>query len=326
MAAPSAPPDNSSRSPKRSPRRWPSTRPTNIAPAKMPGAAPPSAGPAPRLPSMCSALQFWTASSTRKAAAQRAARKASAPVPAHDRRASVRRGSGRPACHARRADRAQRDSRGEKRDAAQDGGRWRAELPRKAGRDRRNEHGQREHGVRSEHQPCATLGLDVADRGVHRHVERPRARANEEQGRRENEGSAGKDRPEHRHGEEDAADGQHPPPEAAPQAAGEQHRRDRADAGEQEGDAELAVSGADLCLHVGNERRPRSPERAERRETGKRPPRGAAHHGRPGHIRKTPNFVSGIGALRAAEIASARTSRVCAGSITPSSHSRAVEW
>ena len=47
--------------------------------------------------------------------------------------------------------------------------------------------------------------------------------------------------------------------------------------------------------------------------------------GRVGYIRKTPNFVSAIGALSDAEMASASTSRVWAGSMTPSSHSRAVE-
>ena len=43
-----------------------------------------------------------------------------------------------------------------------------------------------------------------------------------------------------------------------------------------------------------------------------------------GHIRKTPKCVSGIGALRAAARPSARTRRVSSGSMTPSSHSRAV--
>jgi hypothetical protein len=42
------------------------------------------------------------------------------------------------------------------------------------------------------------------------------------------------------------------------------------------------------------------------------------------HIRKTPNFTSGIGAFRLADSASASTRRVSAGSITPSSHSRAL--
>jgi hypothetical protein len=43
------------------------------------------------------------------------------------------------------------------------------------------------------------------------------------------------------------------------------------------------------------------------------------------YIRKTPNVGGGIGALNAAESASASTVRVCAGSRMPSSHSRAVE-
>ena len=43
------------------------------------------------------------------------------------------------------------------------------------------------------------------------------------------------------------------------------------------------------------------------------------------YIRNTPNFISGIGASRLAARASASTVRVCAGSITPSSHNRAVE-
>lgn len=42
------------------------------------------------------------------------------------------------------------------------------------------------------------------------------------------------------------------------------------------------------------------------------------------HIRNTPNRVSGIGALRAAEKASASTRRVSCGVMMPSSHSRAV--
>ena len=46
-------------------------------------------------------------------------------------------------------------------------------------------------------------------------------------------------------------------------------------------------------------------------------------HGRP-YILNTPNRVGGIGRLSEAEIASARTRRVSAGSITPSSHSRAL--
>ena len=44
----------------------------------------------------------------------------------------------------------------------------------------------------------------------------------------------------------------------------------------------------------------------------------------PPHIRKTPNRVSGIGACSAASIPIVRTLRVSSGSMTPSSHSRAV--
>ena len=43
------------------------------------------------------------------------------------------------------------------------------------------------------------------------------------------------------------------------------------------------------------------------------------------YILKTPNLGGRIGALNAAESASASTVRVCAGSRMPSSHSRAVE-
>ncbi len=43
------------------------------------------------------------------------------------------------------------------------------------------------------------------------------------------------------------------------------------------------------------------------------------------YIRKTPKRVSPISALRAALIPMASTRRVSSGSITPSSHSRAVE-
>ena len=42
------------------------------------------------------------------------------------------------------------------------------------------------------------------------------------------------------------------------------------------------------------------------------------------HIRNTPNFVSGIGALSVAEKHSASTRRVSAGAMMPSSQSRAV--
>ena len=47
-------------------------------------------------------------------------------------------------------------------------------------------------------------------------------------------------------------------------------------------------------------------------------------HRHPAHMRNTPNFASGIGAFRLALMASASTRRVSAGSITPSSHSRAL--
>jgi len=43
-----------------------------------------------------------------------------------------------------------------------------------------------------------------------------------------------------------------------------------------------------------------------------------------GHILKMPKFASGIGAFRLADMASAKTWRVCAGSMTPSSHNRAL--
>ena len=42
------------------------------------------------------------------------------------------------------------------------------------------------------------------------------------------------------------------------------------------------------------------------------------------YIRNTPNLVSSIGALSAADKAKPTTSRVCAGSIMPSSHKRAL--
>ena len=44
----------------------------------------------------------------------------------------------------------------------------------------------------------------------------------------------------------------------------------------------------------------------------------------PSYMRKMPNFVSSMGALRVAARPSASTRRVSAGSITPSSHRRAV--
>ena len=45
---------------------------------------------------------------------------------------------------------------------------------------------------------------------------------------------------------------------------------------------------------------------------------------RSGYIRNTPQLVSGIGALRAAENESASTRRVSCGAMMPSSQSRAV--
>ena len=50
-----------------------------------------------------------------------------------------------------------------------------------------------------------------------------------------------------------------------------------------------------------------------------------AHVAARAHILNTPNLVSGTGAFSAAESDSASTSRVCAGSMMPSSHSRADE-
>ena len=52
---------------------------------------------------------------------------------------------------------------------------------------------------------------------------------------------------------------------------------------------------------------------------GARLPQGARY------MRNTPKLVGSMGALSVADSASASTSRVCAGSITPSSHSRALE-
>ena len=53
------------------------------------------------------------------------------------------------------------------------------------------------------------------------------------------------------------------------------------------------------------------------------PARSAA--GGTDYMRNTPKRVGSIGAFNAADSASPSTSRVCAGSITPSSHSRALE-
>ena len=55
---------------------------------------------------------------------------------------------------------------------------------------------------------------------------------------------------------------------------------------------------------------------------GKGKPR--LHPPRPIYMRNTPNRVASIGALSAAEKASASTRRVSPGAMTPSSHSRAV--
>src|SRR5690606_25675581 len=56
---------------------------------------------------------------------------------------------------------------------------------------------------------------------------------------------------------------------------------------------------------------------------GSQPPRLSG--GCSNHILNTPNRVGTIGAFSAADIASPNTSRVCTGSITPSSHNRALE-
>src|SRR5690606_40768737 len=50
-----------------------------------------------------------------------------------------------------------------------------------------------------------------------------------------------------------------------------------------------------------------------------------SHGGLACYMRNTPKRVGSMGALRLADNASASTSRVCAGSMTPSSHSRALE-
>ena len=50
----------------------------------------------------------------------------------------------------------------------------------------------------------------------------------------------------------------------------------------------------------------------------------AALHSSGHHIRNTPKRVGSIGAFSAAEIDSANTSRVSAGSMIPSSHKRAL--
>ena len=66
-----------------------------------------------------------------------------------------------------------------------------------------------------------------------------------------------------------------------------------------------------------------SPYRLDRFAAGSCVPRDARPVG--AYIRKTPNVVSGIGALSAAARPSASTRRVSSGSMMPSSHSRAVE-
>ena len=50
----------------------------------------------------------------------------------------------------------------------------------------------------------------------------------------------------------------------------------------------------------------------------------ASLHSQRRYIRKTPNFVAGIGAFSVAASDRPSTRRVSAGSITPSSHSRAL--
>jgi phage shock protein A len=50
-----------------------------------------------------------------------------------------------------------------------------------------------------------------------------------------------------------------------------------------------------------------------------------SHEGLQGHMRNRPKVVGSMGAFNAAARARARMSRVCAGSMTPSSHSRALE-
>src|SRR5690606_37944670 len=50
-----------------------------------------------------------------------------------------------------------------------------------------------------------------------------------------------------------------------------------------------------------------------------------SHGGAPGHMRNTPKRVGSMGALSVADRSRASTSRVWAGSMTPSSHRRALE-
>ncbi len=66
--------------------------------------------------------------------------------------------------------------------------------------------------------------------------------------------------------------------------------------------------------------RPVERERGDAARVGRKGEIARAH----AHIRKMPNSVLAIGALRLAESASARTRRVWAGSITPSSQRRAL--
>ena len=78
------------------------------------------------------------------------------------------------------------------------------------------------------------------------------------------------------------------------------------------GGANLGISARAACL-----------ERVATRDQNRQDEDGDDREQR-SHIRKTPNRVSGIGALSAASRPRARMRRVSSGSMTPSSHSRAV--
>src|SRR5271157_4703188 len=87
---------------------------------------------------------------------------------------------------------------------------------------------------------------------------------------------------------------------------------------------EVDMHRAAVGLRVNRDRGYAEPPCSADHPTGDFSPIGDQDLAEQAHIRNTPKRVGSIGALRLAEIASAKVSLVSTGLITPSSHSRAL--
>ena len=87
---------------------------------------------------------------------------------------------------------------------------------------------------------------------------------------------------------------------------------------------QLDMQRIPVCFGIDCHRRDPEPPRGANDPAGDFPTIGDQDLAEQAHIRKTPKRVGSVGALRLAEIANAKVIRVSAGSMTPSSHSRAL--